>query len=191
MTAAHQDITAEGRANAPFKMSRRRWRRLLAELQRRGDQRRESGAFLLAGRDSDRITHVAYYDDLDADCLTGGISFASSGFTKLWRICESLDLRVVADVHTHPSIWVDQSGIDADNPMIARVGHVAIIVPSFGHAQRVDECGVHIYLGSRQWLPVPADQGGDVVGVYGLFSRHEVEDWRAALSRLLARGEGA
>jgi proteasome lid subunit RPN8/RPN11 len=193
MTAAHPDVAAQGRANAPFKMPRRRWRRLLAELHRRGQGRRESGAFLLAGRDHDpdRVTRVAYYDDLDADCLTGGISFATSGFTELWRICENENLRVVADVHTHPSSWVEQSGIDAENPMIARVGHVAMIVPSFGHARQVEECGVHIYLGSRQWLPVPADEAGAVVGVYGLFTREQAEEWFAGLKRLLALGGAA
>jgi proteasome lid subunit RPN8/RPN11 len=191
MTAAYPDVVAQGRANAPFRMPRLQWRRLLAELQRRGQGRRESGAFLLARHDSDRVKRVAYYDDLDADCLTGGISFASSGFTELWRICENENLRVVADVHTHPSSWVEQSGIDAANPMIARVGHVAMIVPSYGHAREVAECGVHIYLGSRQWLPVPVDEAGAVVGVYGLFTREQAEDWFAVLKRLLARGGAA
>ncbi len=51
MTSAPADVIAEGRASAPFEISRRRWRRLLSELERRGQGSRESGAFLLAGRD--------------------------------------------------------------------------------------------------------------------------------------------
>jgi len=181
-------VVEEAREKAPFKMPRRRWRSLLAELQRRGDGRRESGAFLLADRDGDRVVRVAYYDDLDAHCLTGGISFASSGFTELWRICGAENLRVVADVHTHPGTWVAQSEIDATNAMIARVGHVAVIVPSYGDARCVDECGVHIYLGSRLWIEVPADRAGAVVDVYGLFSAAHIADWWTALNHIVGRG---
>ncbi len=137
------------------------------------------------------MVRIAYYDDLDAHCLTGGISFATSGFTELWRVCESENLRVVSDAHTHPGTWVEQSGIDAANPMIARVGHVAMIVPSYGVARGVEECGVHIYLGSKQWLPVSADEVGVVVGVYGIFTREQVEDWWVALKRLWVRRGGA
>lgn len=189
MTASlNASVVEEAREKAPFKMPRRLWRDLLAELQRRGDGRRESGAFLLADRDRDRVVRVAYYDDLDAHCLTGGISFASSGFTELWRICGEEDLRVVADVHTHPGTWVAQSEIDATNPMIARVGHVAIIVPSYGGARCVEECGVHIYLGSRRWVEVSAEEAGVVVDVYGMLSAAQVVDWTAALKRIFGRG---
>ena len=171
MTALNNAVVTEAHEKASFKMSRRRWRGLLGELERRGDGRRESGAFLLAASTGDRVEQVVYYDDLDAHCLTGGISFSTTGFTALWRICEEQALRVVADVHTHPSTWVQQSEVDASNPMMARVGHVAMIVPSYGHARSVEECGVHIYLGSRRWIAVPAGEGSAVVEIYGLFSR--------------------
>lgn len=173
---------------ARFKMPRRQWRHLLAELRRRGEGRRESGAFLLADRDGDRVVRVAYYDDLDAHSLTGGISFASGGFTELWRICAAENVRVVADVHTHPGTRVAQSDIDATNPMMARVGHIAIVVPSYGHARRVGECGVHIYLGSRRWIDVPADRRCAVVQVYGVLAGAQVADGWAALKRAVGRG---
>ena len=176
MTAVDNAVVTEAHEKAPFKMSRRRWRSFLGELQRRGGGRRESGAFLLASNTGDRVEQVVYYDDLDAYCLTGGISFSTTGFTALWRICEERALRVVADVHTHPSTWVQQSEIDATNPMLARVGHVAMIVPSYGHALRVEECGVHIYLGSRRWIAVPAGEGSAVVEIYGLFSRAQARE---------------
>jgi proteasome lid subunit RPN8/RPN11 len=175
---------------APFKISRRMWKQLLAELVRRGDGRRESGAFLLADRDGTSVTVVAYYDDLDANCLTGGISFASSGFTELWRICGAKGLKVVADLHTHPGQRVMQSDIDATNPMIARVGHVAMIVPCYGHARSVRDCGVHIYLGSRQWFQVPADSAESVMRIYGLLSRDQIVEWGTALARLVRRFRG-
>lgn len=177
MTAVENEVVTEAHEKAPFRMSRRRWMGLLNELQRRGDGRRESGAFLLAGSTSDRVEQVVYYDDLDAQCLTGGISFSTCGFTALWRICEERALRVVADVHTHPSTWVQQSKIDATNPMMARVGHVAMIVPSYGQARSVGQCGVHIYVGSRRWIAVPAGEGSAIVHIYSLFSGAQAGDF--------------
>jgi hypothetical protein len=53
------------------------WRRLLRELHRRGDGRRESGAFLLRARGAGqgRITRFVCYDDLDpASCQSGAIA---------------------------------------------------------------------------------------------------------------------
>ncbi|TDO58214.1 hypothetical protein EV651_110250 [Kribbella sp. VKM Ac-2571] len=177
-------------AAAPFQVSRCQWNRLLAELAERGDDRRESGAFLLADREGTQVRAVAYYDDLDAHCLTGGISFASSGFTELWRICEQQRLTVVADIHTHPGEWVMQSKIDATYPMIARRGHVAVIVPNYGHAKSVTECGVHIYVGSHQWIEVTQDDVKAVVNVYGIFTRAQVEEWKAAGARRFSRLRG-
>ncbi len=191
MTAGvEQALIEEAVTEAPFKISRRMWKQLLSELVCRGGDRRESGAFLLADHDGASVTAVAYYDDLDANCLTGGISFASSGFTELWRICRSEGLKVVGDVHTHPGQWVMQSEIDATNPMIARVGHVALIVPSYGRARSVRDCGVHIYLGSRQWLQVPADSSESVMRIYGVLSRDQIVEWMTSLARRLRRIRG-
>ncbi|WP_269304726.1 hypothetical protein [Aeromicrobium sp. HA] len=187
MTAVSNAVVNDAHEQASFKMSRRRWRDLLGELQRRGDDRRESGAFLLAANTGDHVERVVYYDDLDARCLTGGISFSTTGFTELWRICEEQALRVVADVHTHPSTWVQQSEIDASNPMMARVGHVAMIVPSYGHARSVEECGVHIYLGSYQWIALPAGNVSAVVEIYGLFSRAQTRHFWNMLTRVFGR----
>lgn len=187
MTAVDNAVMTEAHKKAPFKMSHRRWRGLLGELQRRGDGCRESGAFLLAASTGDRVEQVVYYDDLDAHCLTGGISFSTTGFTALWRICEERALRVVADVHTHPSTWVQQSEIDATNPMMARVGHVAMIVPYYGLAFGVEECGVHIYVGSRRWIAVPAGEGSAVVEIYGLLSRAQAGDFWNTLKSVFGR----
>jgi hypothetical protein len=140
--------------HARLRFTHAAWAELLEELGRRGQGDRESGAFLLAERTSDRrtIRSVVYVDDLDPRCLTGGISFNGARFGALWDICDRDGLTVVADVHTHPNTWVGQSGIDEDNPMIARRGHLAIIVPDFS-TKRVgaDAIGVHEYLGDDGW----------------------------------------
>ena len=126
------------------------WKAMIAELGRRGHSSRESGAFLLADRDGDRrtVTRVIYLDDLDPDCLTGGIEFDGLAYSKLWDICDTEQRVVIGDAHTHPGPSVRQSGIDAHNPMVAQKGHVALIIPHFAtrHVQP-HEAGVHRYDG--------------------------------------------
>lgn len=142
-----------------LRISRRTWRRMIRELQLRGGGVRESGAFLLASslvrsgsKSAPTVQRVVYYDDLDSACLTGGISLAGHGYDILWRICAESRLSVVADVHTHPSHWVDQSEMDAGNPMIAMAGHIALIIPRFAAPPlAVKEVGVHLYEGGHRW----------------------------------------
>lgn len=144
----------------------RLWRHLCRELERRGDHRRESGAFLLGPASNPdalvttgRVTEVAYYDDLDAHCLRGGIHLDGSAFPKLWDHCRERALRVVADVHTHPSNGVAQSHIDATNPMIALPGHIALIIGNFARGPAAPEAvGIHIYRGNHEWKSVPAEE---------------------------------
>jgi hypothetical protein len=143
------------------RISRRRWRALVSELARRGRGDRESGAFLLARKDKTqrKVVAVAYFDDLDPDSLNGAISIRGEAFAKLWDICGERGMRVIADVHTHPGAGVGQSHIDEANPMIARRGHVGIIVPHFAeHDPRPRDVGFHIYQGDRTWTSAFGDQ---------------------------------
>ncbi len=135
-------------------ISRLRWRRLVRELARRGEGTRESGAFLLARRDQRprRVAAAVYFDEIDPEALNGAISIRGHTFTRLWAICAERGMHVIADVHTHPGTAVQQSSIDASNPMVARRGHVAVILPNF--AQRDANplhAGVHVYDGARRW----------------------------------------
>ena len=71
------------------------WSEILTELYARGRQTRESGAFLLAPREANgeepgglpTVAAAAYYDDLDAACLTGGITMSGAAYDLLWRRC--------------------------------------------------------------------------------------------------------
>ena len=135
-------------------ISRRVWRRLVRELAARGRGERESGAFLLArtGRAPRRVAATVYFDDLDPAALNGAISIRGAAFARLWDICAERGMRVVGDVHTHPGSGVAQSDIDAANPMVARRGHVAIILPYFARGAPVPaDAGVHVYQGDRSW----------------------------------------
>jgi hypothetical protein len=150
----HFSIRAFVRRRSQVRVSRPVWDELILELGRRSGGVRESGAFLLARTDHRRttVTRVAYFDDLDARCLTGGVTFHPTGFERLWEMCALEHLRVIADVHTHGGTFVQQSSVDKANPMIAKAGHVAVIVPYL--AQRpviASQCGVHSYRGAHEW----------------------------------------
>jgi proteasome lid subunit RPN8/RPN11 len=130
------------------------WPQLLRGLAERGKGERESGAFLLGAADDERaeVQSIVFYDDLDPHCLTGGISFASEGYGRLWDVCEAQGLKVVADAHTHPGSWVQQSDLDRTHPMISMAGHVALIFPNFARGDVTPrEIGVHDYLGNGKW----------------------------------------
>lgn len=142
------------------------WEGTLAELHLRGAGERESGAFLLARRDDGNrsgvaveVVAAAYYDDLDAECLTGGITMSGSAYDVLWRRCADEQLVVVADVHTHPRTWVGQSHIDSANPMMAFAGHIALIIGRFAEPEvALAQVGMYRYVGKRQWEQLETEQ---------------------------------
>lgn len=130
------------------------WNELSHQLNVRGAGSRESGAFLLSPTDGDgrTITSIVYLDDLDPNCLVGGIHLDGMAYRSLRAEAIGRQARVVADVHTHPGVWVQQSHIDQDNPMVARSGHIALIFPNYA-AQPIEvrQVGVHEYLGDGGW----------------------------------------
>ncbi|GAA5202005.1 hypothetical protein GCM10023322_83020 [Rugosimonospora acidiphila] len=162
---------------------------LVKGLAERGQGHRESGAFLLADRAHPEdqlpqlVTTIAFYDDLDPLCLTGGIDFHAVGYTALQNLCRRDGLRVAGDIHTHPVDRVQQSRVDAEHPMVARDGHVALIAPRFA-AEVTDVCqiGVHVraYGG---WTSFYGDRAAEVVLV-GTRAGGSAW-WRRLLARLL------
>jgi proteasome lid subunit RPN8/RPN11 len=127
------------------------WGAVVTELGRRGGGWSESGAFLLADRGGDlrRVTRVVYLDDLDPQCLQGGIHFDGRAYSKLWDTCSAEKRVVVGDVHTHPGRCVEQSDLDAANPMVARDGHIALILPGLAiRPISAHEVGVYRYDGN-------------------------------------------
>jgi hypothetical protein len=135
-----------------LRVARALWTDIEHELRVRGGGVRESGAFLLAPPDRRHVIGVAYYDDLDPSCFVGSIDFHGSGYSALWDHCERLGMRVIADVHTHPSSNVSQSQTDRRHPMIAQRGHVGLILPNFAEEPVPPrELGFHVYHGDRGW----------------------------------------
>ena len=136
---------------ALLRMHSSAWEAMIEELGLRGRGSRESGTFLLADRAGDgrTVTRIVYLDDLDPDCLTGGIEFNGLAFSKLWDICDAEERVVIGDAHTHPGTSVRQSDTDAQNPMVAQKGHIALIIPNFASRPvKAREVGVHQYDGN-------------------------------------------
>lgn len=151
--------------------------RLLRELERRSQHRREAGAFLLAPKSGQHVTMVAYYDDLDPTCLTGGITFHPAGYTTLNQLCRDHQVHVLADIHLHPGHHVQQSSIDAAHPMVARAGHLALIAPRFAQGvTRADQLGAHLKI-TGGWHTIPRSEVAGVL-VVG-------PTWRGRLMKVL------
>lgn len=114
-----------------------------------------------------------FYDDLDPHALDSGIvDLNGSAFGALWSLCRTTGLSVVADVHTHPR-RAFFSGTDRDNPMIAELGHLALVLPNYAQApfsrrameswalfeyRGVSSCGTH------QWADVPSTRHHVYIG---------------------------
>jgi len=99
------------------------------------------------------LRHVCY-DDLDPKSLdTGIVVFRSTGFSALWTLCRDLSMDVLADVHTHGNAAPRQSAIDRANPMIARIGHIAFVLPRFATLLCLGLRNVAVaeYMGDYEW----------------------------------------
>ena len=130
------------------------WGALTAELHRRTEGRHESGAFLLGRRhESGRIAEkLIFYDEVDPRAYSTGVCVLhADAFARLWDWCGELGLGVIADAHVHPG-RAGQSLSDRQNPMIARAGHIALIVPFMARLPvRRWSVGIYEYLGDHQW----------------------------------------
>jgi hypothetical protein len=129
------------------------WRAGVAELRRRTSGRRESGAFLLGSKGkARRIEEFVYYDDIDPHALKSGIVVIDGHrLGDLWSHCRKTGRVVVADVHVHPGGFM-QSESDKANPIMAEIGHIAVILPHFAaRATAPGAIGVYEYCGARQW----------------------------------------
>lgn len=132
------------------------WAALVLDLRKRGQDRRESGAFLLGQQNSNtsKVRKYICYDDIDTNAYQhGAIAFHADGYAALWKRCKELKLEVLADVHTHPGRDVRQSPIDQRHPMLPVLGHTAMIMPYFAHTSvwSLIGIGVYEYLGNFKW----------------------------------------
>jgi hypothetical protein len=143
---------------APPRLRCRRavWNAGVIELERRTlSGRRESGAYLLGSRQPDGsrdISEFVFYDDIDPKALdTGIVTIRQTALPRLSEVCRARGLGVVADVHVHPHGY-GQSESDQANPVIPRVGHLALILPNFARGRPLPgSIGMYEFLGNGEW----------------------------------------
>ena len=132
------------------------WGSMIFDLRRRGKGRAESGAFLLGPQKGviRKVSEYVCFDELDPNAYQrGAIAFHADGLAALWEHCRVKNVRVLADVHTHPTADVRQSHIDRRHPMVPVAGHTAMIVPNFAHTAwwTLRGVGTYEYLGNLNW----------------------------------------
>lgn len=136
------------------------WAKAMGDMRQRGRGERESGVFLLGPLKNltPRVTSYICFDDLDPNAYEfGAIAFHASGLAALWRHCSEHKVRLLIDVHTHPTSDIRQSHIDVRHPTVPVVGHTAMIVPNYARAPwwSLKTVGVYEYRGSFQWRTHP------------------------------------
>lgn len=131
------------------------WTALMEDMRERGQGRRESGAFLLAGAAAEKhvITSWLPYDELAPESLAYAyVRLEPEAFTRLWAYCADKQVKVVADIHTHPK-GPGQSPSDKKHPMVAFAGHVALIAPWFAQRSPTPhDVSLNVYQGGGKWL---------------------------------------
>jgi hypothetical protein len=140
--------------NCRLHLKRSLWLELTSELHSRTEAFHESGAFLLGQKFEDhrRAQAIIYYDELDPFAYESGVCVLhAAAFSELWGRCAALNMTVVADAHVHGR-RAGQSRSDRENPMIARPGHIALILPLMARAPvRRWSVGYYEYLGDHKW----------------------------------------
>jgi hypothetical protein len=145
-----------GLAPPRLRCQRRIWEAGVEQLARRTlGGRRESGAYLLGRERPDGgkyILDFVYYDDIDPAALAAGIVvIRQTALPRLWEICRARGYGVVADVHVHPGGY-GQSDSDQANPVMPRVGHIALILPNFARGKpQPGSIGMYEFLGNGRW----------------------------------------
>lgn len=152
-------------ADPCLRVARHQWNAITRQLHHRTEGCHESGAFLL-GTVSDgprNVQSIVYYDELDPKAYDTGVCvLRGDSFARLWDRCSQMALAVVADVHVHGRSAA-QSLSDRTNPMIARHGHIALILPLMSrYPVRRWAIGFYEYQGDHQWR---AYRGRDVARV--------------------------
>lgn len=129
------------------------WHRLIGDLARVGEGRRESGAFLLGTTHPRRIvTEYLLYSDVAPELQhIDYVVLQGKHMARVWDVCEQNGLAVAADIHTHPGAPI-QSISDRQNPIVSLRGHVALIVPDFAIGDvSLSSIGFHEFLGAGRW----------------------------------------
>lgn len=107
-------------------------------------------------------------------CPTGGDVSFSRGLVRvgpdttaeMGRWLRAQGLRGLAQVHTHPGLWIDHSRTDDAFPIVSSDGFVSLVWPNYASLpiQQITEMGVHRLLDGR-WHHYRGDRASQLVRV--------------------------
>ena len=115
----------------------------------------------MARSGSSKLVWFICYDTLDPHCLDKGyIIFDCKYHVPLLKYCRTHNLQVVADVHTHPGGWTEQSDMDKENPMFSVKGYTELIIPRYGYCSLFHAGGIGAfeYEGDNRWSANKANE---------------------------------
>jgi hypothetical protein len=139
----------------PIKVTQQVWEETWFGLRARGMGKSEA-ACIWSGKRSpsgDIVHSVIFLDDLPG-VHAGARYHRLSRLTieALFKLLRDRHEMIVADIHTHPSDWVDLSPTDREHPIEFRRGLPAMIVPNFAKlAPSLNGLGLHEYVGDGAW----------------------------------------
>jgi len=142
------------------------WTSTWEGLRVRGWGRREAACVWVGDREGsiERARDVIFLDDLPGT-VGRPLQHRTSreAVAALLARARDLGMMIVADIHTHPSDWVDLSVVDRAHQIEYRVGLLALVLPHFATTPpTLHEVGVHEYAGDGEWatfdLPHIADR---------------------------------
>ncbi|MEP1075188.1 Mov34/MPN/PAD-1 family protein [Leptolyngbya sp. PL-A3] len=108
-------------------------------------ERKHEGITYLLGRTNGCITIAATAVRPEAQTTSGSFEVASLAMARVVRCAAKLNLQVVAQVHTHPTIAFHSKG-DEEGARIKYNGYASIVLPDYGqHLPSLKDAAVYIF----------------------------------------------
>lgn len=153
----------------PIMVTQQLWEETWIGLRARGNGRREAACIWSGKRspDGDIARSVTFLDDLPGVRASARYHRLSRETIKaLFDLLRERQEVIVADIHTHPSDWVDLSPTDEEHPIEFRRGLPAMIIPNFAKfAPALDGLGLHEYLGDGKWRRLDSEEVEQVLKI--------------------------
>jgi len=91
----------------------------------------------------------------DADTSYGSVRTSPEANAEVVALAIGTPLVLLGQAHSHPSEWVEHSGVDDRDTFAQWTGAISVVVPWYGRkGMHIESCGVHRHLGGRyEWIP--------------------------------------
>ena len=91
----------------------------------------------------------------DADTSYGSVRTSPEANAEAVALTIGTPLVLLGQAHSHPSEWVEHSGVDDRDTFAQWTGAISVVVPWYGgRGMRIESCGVHRHIGGRyEWIP--------------------------------------